>query len=167
MMSQSTQLASEDGLSFVSAGLAAAATFIPPTGSPRTLLIGLVIAAIAKTLPSLQDDHFGRHSIEDWLLFLAALIGTLGAGLRPDLTFSNSDFLIYALVFGVFGKTIPSLLFKKSKGWNRPKDWKMEDVLPIFIAASTLVASLFYGSQYALVGVLFSFLVKTGSGFAK
>ena len=147
------RLGSEDGLSFLSSVLAAAgSTLGAQVGNPKILLIGLVIAAISKALPSLEANPWSKETLEDWLLFLAAIFGALGAGLQADLSFSNPNILIYALLLGVLGKTIPSIVMGSRK---------LEDILPAVISILSLLGSLPYGPQYLSFGVFFCFLAKT------
>ncbi len=147
------RIGTEDGLAFSSTVLGAAGAALgQQVGNPKILLLGLVVAAISKALPSLEANPWSKETVEDWLLFLAAFFGALGAGMQADLTFSNPNFLIYALLIGVLGKTIPSIIMG-------PK--KLEDILPAVIAMFALLGSLPYGSQYISFGVFFCFLAKT------
>jgi hypothetical protein len=143
---------SEDGLSFLSAVVGAfGSTFTQQPGGPNVLLVGLLLAAVSKALPSLADKSMtGKDKIEDVALFGAAVLSFLAAGIQSSWTFSNPSIWVYILLLlGVLLKT----------GIDLPKG-KPEDVAAFIVAlAAILLVPLIPRS--ASVGLFFSFLAKT------
>ena len=78
-----TQIQDEDSLSFLSAVLGAlGSTMTTTSAGSQTLLVGVLLAAVAKTLPSLKEDH---KSLEDWILFIFAILGAFAAGIEASM----------------------------------------------------------------------------------
>jgi hypothetical protein len=150
----------EDGLSFLSAVLGAlGSTLTTPAGSqtpspssqelsgnPQTLLAGLVLAAVAKTLPSLKDN---RKSWEDWILFVFAILSALAA--QPGLRSLYPQLPILLLLIGVIGKTLLPII----QGGR-----KVEDILTAGIAIFVLLVVLPLVPSYAMLGAFCAFLTK-------
>lgn len=149
---------SEDGFSFLSAVVGAGGqTLSTQTGDQQTLLLGLMLSSVAKSLPSLEADWKSPDHIEDWLLLLSTIVGAFAAGIQTNLKFLNPNALIYALLVGLVMKTAVSIVQMRGD----PKKNLWEDLLPLIIALLALAASLPWGSQYALLGVFFGYLAKT------
>ena len=130
------------------------------SANSQTLLWGLLIAAVAKTLPSLKDEP---KSWEDWILFVFAILGAFAVLLEAQSSLrSMYPYLpILLLLIGILGKTLLPLTDKKT-GWKKTgwKGWKVEDKLTAIIAI-IMLAILPFAPQYATIGVFFAFLTKT------
>jgi len=133
--------------------------------NPKTLLLGLVFAALAKALPSLgqslSDPTKKQDRPEDLILFFAAFLSALGAGIQSNFSFStplSQEILVFGIAVGLIGKALPSLNDSRKKG-----NWKVnfEDSVP-FVAAliSALAVLPIWGTQYASAGIFFGFLGK-------
>jgi len=167
-----TQLQTEDNLSFVSAVLgalgstlttpSAATTTISTSLASPTLLAGVFLAAVAKTLPSLKQDS---RSWEDWFLFAFAVLGALAAGIEAQTNlYSAYPYLpILLLLIGILGKTLIPLSKKGKREW---KGWKVEDWLTAIIAIVVLIL-LPFAPQIAPLGAFIAFLTKTLTSSAK
>ncbi|SRR5260370_27413390 len=144
----------EDYLSFTTSVFGALGSTLQQQNSPKTLLLGLVLASVAKALPSLGSPAKKKRRLEDWILFLAATIGALGAGIESNFSFSDplsQEILIVGLVIALAGKAIPSLM-------ANPKS--LEDWVPFIAAIASAIAILPLGNQYAEGGLFFGFLAK-------
>ena len=158
-------LQGEDYLSFISATIGAAgSTLSGQTGNPQTLLLGLMVSAIAKALPSLETRPLSKETLEDWFLLLSAIVGAFAAGVQSNLQFLHPDVLTYSLLVGLVLKTLASVvLLGREKGSLAKavnQNFK-EDIIPLVIGLSALIASLPLGPQYATLGVFFGFLAKS------
>jgi len=153
----------EDNLSFLSAVLGALGSTLtspggsgtpsgsqPTSGNPQTLFAGVLLAAVAKTLPSLKSN---RKSWEDWILFVFAVLSALAAGVQAQtgLTFPYPQLPILLLLIGVIGKTLLPITKGGRKG---------EDILTFGIAIFVLVVVLPLAPNYATLGVFCAFLTK-------
>ena len=128
-------------------------TMTTSSANSQTLLWGLLIAAVAKTLPSLKDEP---KSWEDWILLVFAILGAFAVLLEAQSSLrSMYPYLpILLLLIGILGKTLLPLKTGGRKGW------KMEDKLTAIIAI-IMLAILPFAPQYATIGVFFAFLTKT------
>jgi uncharacterized membrane protein HdeD (DUF308 family) len=169
----------EDSLSFLSSVLGAlgstlsnpggppgsSASTPTPTGNPQAIFVGLLIAAIAKTLPSLKDNYKKedlKKSAEDWFLLACAIFSALAALMvnQPPYT----GLAIYLLLVGILGKALIPIVFSflpappKTERVKRKK----EDFLTVFVAIIVLgVLLLLHFSPYAPTAAVFcAFLTK-------
>lgn len=148
----------EDTLSFTSAIFGALGSTLQQQNNPKTLLLALVFAAFAKALPSLGQS-FGdpakkNDRPEDLILFFAALLAALGAGIQSNFSFStplSQEILVFGLVIGLGGKAALSL---------RGNRKSLEDWIPFVAAVASALAVLPWGTEYATVGIFFGFLGK-------
>jgi hypothetical protein len=156
----------EDSLSFLSSVLGALGSTLttpggpqtPPgsqqglTANPQTLFVGLILAAVAKTLPSLKNHP---KSWEDWILFVFAALSALAALIEAQTTLpaTYKQIPIILLIIGILGKTLLPLS-------KKPRSLKLEDKLTAIIALIVLFAVVPLASNYAAIGVFCAFLTK-------
>jgi hypothetical protein len=175
-----TQMQQEDSLSFLSAVLGAlGSTLTTPTGgsqtvsgslttlsgNPQTLFAGLVISAVAKTLPSLKEN---RKNLEDLILFVCAVLAALAAGIQaqtglPPWPSLYAKLPITLLLIGVLGKSlVPMVQVLKAKGVKGLKTGvKIEDTLTVLVAIVALILlAVPLTSNLATVGTFCAFLTK-------
>jgi hypothetical protein len=153
-MYSENSLEQEDSLSFTSTVFGALGSALQQQTSPKVLLLGLVLASVAKALPSLGSPAKKKRRLEDWILFLAAVIAALGAGIESNFTFSDSlsqGILVVGLVIALAGKAIPSLVTNRKS---------LEDWVPFIAAVASAIAILPFGNQYAAAGLFFGYLAK-------
>ena len=119
--------------------------------SPKTILLGLVLASVAKALPSLGNSDKKKKRTEDFVLLFGALLGALVGGVWSSFTYSDpfsQDIVTVGLIIALAGKTIFSLNSKS-----------LEDEVGFALAIASL-AFLPLGVQYAWTGVFFGYLAK-------
>ena len=152
----------EDYLSFSSTILGAVGSTLQQNGSSQTLLLGLVVAAIAKALPSLADPKKSGlwERVEDSLLFLSAVLGYVAAGIESNFDYStplSREIVIIGLAVGLIAKTIPSLISHKKL--------TLEDSIPHIAGVTSLIGGLLGGTQLAAAGLFLGFLWKAARLF--
>jgi uncharacterized membrane protein YfcA len=158
----------EDSLSFVSAVIGALGSTLTTTPSASsvaaaaaspTLLVGVFVAAFAKTLPSLKEKP---RKWEDWILLIFTFCGALAAAWEAQTNVYSSYPYVPAifLLIGILGKTLLPLTEEKGAWKKRWDGWKVEDKLTAILAIIVLV-SLGFIPQYATIGVFATFLTKT------
>lgn len=154
-MSVSSGPETEDSLSFTSAIFGALGSTFQQQSSPKLLLLGLVFASVSKALPSLGSPEKRKKKwLEDSILFLAAILAYLGAGIESNFSFTDNTsqaILVVGLAIALIGKAVPSLI-------KKPR--KLEDWVPFFAALASAIAILPFNTQYAEVGIFFGFLGK-------
>lgn len=141
----------EDSFAFTSTILGAVSQTLVQQASPKTILLGLVLASVAKAVPSLGNPDKRRKWKEDFVLLFAALLGALIGGVWSSFTYSDPvslEILTLGLIIALAGKTMLSLNAKH-----------LEDEVGFALAIASL-AFLPLGVQYAWTGVFFGFLAK-------
>ena len=141
----------EDSFAFTSTILGALSQTLAQQSSPKTILLGLVLASVAKAVPSLGNPHKRTKREEDWVLLFAALLGALVGGVWSSFTYADpvsQEIVTVGLVIALAGKTISSL-----------KNRSLEDEVGFALAIASL-AFLPLGVQYAWTGVFFGYLAK-------
>jgi uncharacterized membrane protein YfcA len=161
-MSQTNGGVNEDSVSFVSAVFGALGSTVNQQNSPQTLLLGLVLSAVAKALPSLGKKQ------EDWkedvALLLFTFLGALGGGIQSKYTYSDSTsqmIVILGLFAGLVGKVGLSLYDQRnaSDWWHQTQ----EDWLPLVAIIVWFLGGLplgLWSPHYAAIGVFLGFLAK-------
>jgi len=131
------------------------------TANPQIIIVGLLISALAKSLPSLpsKDGHIKLKDLklEDVILFASAVVSAFALLLQKQNNLpSQYQFLpILCLLIGILGKTGVPMLQGKSQ---------VEDKLAFAVAIIVIVVVLAFGGDptfSATVGVFSSTLVKT------
>ncbi len=144
-------------MSFVSAVFGALGSTVTQENNPKTLLLGLVLSATAKAVPSLGKNPMDSKTREDWLLLIATFAGALAAGIQSNFSYSDPNsqrILILALCLGLIGKAVPSIIHDHGS---------KEDWVSLVVAIATFVAGLPFSTvspQYAAIGVFAGFLAK-------
>jgi len=150
-MSSSPGPEPEDNLSFITTVIAALSQTLNTVNTPKTILLGLVLASVAKSVPSLGNPAKKKRRVEDLILLVAALAGALAGGLESSFSYDNplSQTIVTAgLILALLGKTGLSL-----------KSRNLEDEVAFGLSIASL-AFLPLGNQYAWTGVFFGFLAK-------
>lgn len=155
-MSQARGGVNEDGASFVTAIFGALGSTAQNT--PQTLLLGLILSAVAKAVPSIGKKPFERETVEDWLLFGTTLVGALVAGIQSNFTYSDLSsqrWLIALLSLGLVLKTVPSIIH-----YHKMHEESWEDLMAFVAALASLIAVIPLSPQYAEFGIFCGFLAK-------
>ena len=141
----------EDSYAFTSTILGALSQTLVQQSSPKTILLGLVLASVAKAVPSLGNPNKRKKRSEDFVLLFAALLGALAGGVWSGFSYSDSvsqAIVTLGLIIALAGKTMLSLNTKS-----------LEDEMGFALAIASL-AFLPLGVQYAWTGVFFGYLAK-------
>ena len=141
----------EDSYAFTSTILGALSQTLVQQTSPKTILLGLVLASVAKAVPSLGNPSKKKKRIEDYILLISALLGALVGGVWSSFTYSDpvsQEIVTLGLIIALAGKTVLSLNTKR-----------LEDEVGFSLAIASL-AFLPLGVQYAWTGVFFGYLAK-------
>ena len=141
----------EDNLAFITTVIGALSQTLNTVNTPKTILLSLVLASIAKSVPSLGSPVKKHRRGEDLILLVAALAGALAGGLESNYTYNDpfsQTIVIFGLIIALLGKTGMSL---KSKN--------LEDEVAFGLAIASL-AFLPLNNNYAWTGVFFGFIAK-------
>ena len=137
----------QDWILFLAPVLSASQGLNLPGLIPGTtgFLISVVIAALAKSVSGLGQDHSIKN-YEDWLQFIITLVGLIGTGLT-----ASPQFVLYGTIIGFIAKSLPSL----KNGFN------VEDVLLFLGSLLSLYGTYTGGTAIANVGLLISTVGKS------
>ena len=150
-MFQNTGPEPEDNLAFMTTVFGALSQTLNTVNTPKTILLGLVLASIAKSVPSLGSPAKKNRRVEDTILLIAALAGALGGGIESNYTFNDTisqTVVTLGLIIALLGKTVMSV-----------KSRSLEDEVAFGLAIASL-AFLPLGEQYAWTGIFFGFVAK-------
>ena len=150
-MSQNSGPEPEDNLAFITTVIGALSQTLNTVNTPKTILLSLVLASVAKSVPSLGSPAKKNRRAEDMILLVAALAGALIGGIESSYTYNDplsQTIVTFGLIIALLGKTAMSL-----------KNKNLEDEVAFGLAIASL-AFLPFGNNYAWTGIFFGFIAK-------